>query len=171
MVATAAATDDRPCAIRYPRGEGVGVEMPTHAEALEIGRARVLREGEDVALLSLGGRLQQALEAADMLAGHDLTSTVVDARSAKPLDREPIGRLARHHEALITIEEGAIGGFGSHVLHFLAEEDLLDRGLKVRALTLPDRFVDHDTPEAIYRSAGLDAEAIEAAACRAMGVR
>ena len=160
MVATQVAIDDRPSALRYPRGEGVGIEMPESGVALEIGRGRILREGTSVALLSLGTRLAEACKAADQLAAFGLPATVVDARFAKPLDTRLIDRLAREHEVLVTIEEGSVGGFGSHVLHYLATAGHLDRGLKVRPMVLPDVFIDHDKPERMYQRAGLDAAAI-----------
>jgi 1-deoxy-D-xylulose-5-phosphate synthase len=169
MVATAAAIDDRPSAFRYPRGEGVGVEMPTEGRPLEIGKGRILREGNKVALLSLGTRLAECLKAADLLAAHGLSTTVADARFAKPLDTDLINRLAREHEVLITIEEGSIGGFGSFVLHHLACAGILDTGLKVRPLVLPDVFLDHDKPERMYAQAGLDASAIVATTLAALG--
>ncbi|HEX5999975.1 MAG TPA: 1-deoxy-D-xylulose-5-phosphate synthase, partial [Hyphomicrobiaceae bacterium] len=147
MVATAAAIDDRPSALRYPRGDGVGVELPAEGMPLAIGKGRVLREGTTVALLSFGARLAECLKAADQLAGYGLSTTVADARFAKPLDADLVRQLARHHEVLITVEEGSIGGFGAQVLQFLASQGLLDRGLKVRPMALPDRFIDHDKPE------------------------
>jgi 1-deoxy-D-xylulose-5-phosphate synthase len=146
-VATAAAIDDRPSALRYPRGDGVGVELPAEGMPLEIGKGRVVREGTTVALLSYGARLAECLKAADQLAGYGLSTTVADARFAKPLDTDLVARLARHHEVLVTVEEGAIGGFGSQVLQLLATDGLLDRGLKVRPMVLPDRFIDQDKPE------------------------
>jgi 1-deoxy-D-xylulose-5-phosphate synthase len=160
MISTAVEIDDRPSAFRYPRGDGVGIEIPELAAPLEIGRGRILREGTAVALLSLGTRLQETLRAADMLAARGLSVTVADARFAKPLDEDLILRLAREHEALITIEEGSAGGFGAFVLHLLADRGVLDRGLKVRTMVLPDIFQDHDKPEAMYVKAGLDAEGI-----------
>ena len=160
MVATAAAYDEGPIAFRYPRGEGVGAERPVRGVPLEIGRGRIVREGTKVALLSLGTRLAPCLAAAEQLGGFGLSTTVADARFAKPLDRELILRLAREHEVLVTVEEGAIGGFGSHVLTLLAEEGALARGLKVRTLHLPDRFLDHDTPAAQLKAAGLDTDGI-----------
>ena len=170
MIATACELDDRPSAFRYPRGDGVGVEIPALAAPLEVGRGRIVREGTAVAILSLGARLTESLRAADLLAARGLTATVADARFAKPLDEEMILRLAREHEALITIEEGAVGGFGAFVLQFLAEKGALDRGLKIRTLSLPDRFQDHDKPELMYAVAGLDAEGIAATALTALGV-
>ncbi len=170
MVATAAAIDDRPSAFRYPRGEGVGIEMPEKGIPLEIGKGRVIREGSSVAILSFGTRLQESLLAADMLAARGLSTTVADARFAKPLDHDLIRRLAKEHEVLITIEEGAIGGFGSHVLQFLAEDGRLDKGLKVRSMFLPDIFIDQDKPEVMYAVAGLNAQHIVEKALGAMGL-
>ncbi|MFD1333678.1 1-deoxy-D-xylulose-5-phosphate synthase [Methylopila musalis] len=169
MVATAAAYDDGPIAFRYPRGEGVGVELPARGEVLALGRGRVLREGSTVALLSLGTRLAAALEAAEELALLGVSTTVADARFAKPLDRDLILRLARGHELLMMVEEGSGGGFGAMVLQLLAGEGALDRGLKVRTLTLPDRFQDHDKPEVQLAEAGLDGRAIAASALAALG--
>ena len=169
MIATSVAIDDRPSAFRYPRGDGVGVTIPDFAEPLEIGRGRLIREGTAVAILSLGTRLAESLKAADMLAARGLSTTVADARFAKPLDLDLLLRLAREHEALITVEEGSVGGFGAFVLHALAEHGMLDRGLKVRTLTLPDRFQDQDKPEAMYAAAGLDADGIVRAALAALG--
>ncbi len=169
MVATAVAIDDRPSAFRYPRGEGVGVELPDEGVPLEIGRGRILKEGTKVALLSFGGRLQECLLAARELDAAGLPTTVADARFAKPLDTALIDRLAREHEVLITIEEGSVGGFGSHVLNHLATSGALDRGVKVRPLAMPDRFVDQDRPEKQYAAAGLDAAGIVAAVFAALG--
>ena len=170
MVATQVAIDDRPSALRYPRGEGVGVDMPAEGVPLEIGKGRIVREGNKVALLSLGTRLAECLKAADELAQLGLSTTVADARFAKPLDTELILRLAREHEVLVTIEEGAIGGFGAHVLQTLAEEGLLDRGgLKVRTMVLPDVFIDQDSPNAMYAQAGLDAKGIVVKVFEALG--
>ncbi|MFZ0073975.1 MAG: 1-deoxy-D-xylulose-5-phosphate synthase [Xanthobacteraceae bacterium] len=160
MVATAAAIDDRPSAVRYPRGEGIGIPLPAEGIPLEIGKGRILREGHKVALLSFGGRLAECLKAADELAAFGLSATVADARFAKPLDLDLVLRLAREHEVLITIEEGSVGGFGAFVLHELAEAGTLDRGLKVRTMVLPDIFQDQDSPAAMYAKAGLDAKAI-----------
>jgi 1-deoxy-D-xylulose-5-phosphate synthase len=168
-VATAAAIDDRPSAFRYPRGEGVGVEMPDLAEPFEIGKGRIVREGTTVAILSFGTRLAESLRAADLLGARGFSTTVADARFAKPLDIDLILRLARDHEALITVEEGAMGGFGSFVLQALTEHGALDRGLKVRVLTLPDIFQDQDKPDAMYAAAGLDADGIVRAALSAVG--
>jgi len=169
MVATCAAIDDGPSAVRYPRGEGVGVALPERGTVLPIGRGRVLREGTSIALLSLGTRLQECLKAADELEAHGLSTTVADARFMKPLDRDLIARLAREHEVLVTVEEGSIGGFSSHVLHHLASAGLLDHGLKLRPLVLPDRFIDHDTPHNQYDEAGLAAKHIVATALAALG--
>jgi 1-deoxy-D-xylulose-5-phosphate synthase len=170
MVATAAAHDDGPIAFRYPRGEGVGVEMPARGVPLEIGRGRVIREGTRVAILSFGTRLGESLKAAEALAARGVSVTVADARFAKPLDRDLVLRLAQEHEALVTVEEGAVGGFGSHVAQTLAEAGIFDRGLKFRSLVLPDIFIDQASPEAMYRVAGLDAAHIEAKALDALGV-
>ena len=169
MVATAAAIDDRPSAFRYPRGEGLGVAVPELAEPLEIGRGRIIREGSTVALLCFGARLGECLKAADLLAARGVSATVADARFAKPLDEDLILRLAREHEALITVEEGAVGGFGAFVLQMLAARGALDGGLKVRTLTLPDVFQDQDKPELMYAQAGLDAAGVAAAAFGALG--
>jgi 1-deoxy-D-xylulose-5-phosphate synthase len=169
MVATAAALDDRPSALRYPRGDGVGVELPAEGAPLEIGRGRVVREGTTVALLSYGAHLGECLRAADQLGAYGLSTTVADARFAKPLDVNLLTRLARNHEVLITVEEGAIGGFASQVLQLLATEGLLDRGLKVRPMALPDRFIDQDKPERMYDDAGLNAPQIVATVLAALG--
>ena len=169
-VATACAIDDRPSAFRYPRGEGVGVEIPELAEPWQIGKGRIVREGSAIAILSLGTRLADALAAADQLAARGLSATVVDARFAKPLDEDLILRLARNHEALITVEEGAMGGFGAFVLQLLADRGALDRGLKVRTLNLPDRFQDQDKPELMIADAGLDTAGIVRACLSALGV-
>jgi len=168
-IATAVEIDDRPSAFRYPRGEGTGVEIPALAKPYEIGRGRILREGAAVAILSFGTRLGEALKAADMLAARGFSATVADARFAKPLDVDLVLRLAREHEALITVEEGAVGGFGSFVLQALATHGALDRGLKVRSLVLPDVFQDQDKPEVMYAQAGLDAEGIVRGALAALG--
>jgi 1-deoxy-D-xylulose-5-phosphate synthase len=169
MVATAAAHDSGPIALRYPRGEGVGVDMPEHGEPLPIGKGRVLREGSRVAILSLGARLAEALKAADELAARGLSTTVADARFAKPLDQELILKLAAKHKLLITIEEGAAGGFGAHVLTLLSEAGALESGLRVRVMTLPDKFQDQDKPDRMYAAAGLDAKGIVAKAIAALG--
>ena len=170
MIATARDYDAGPCAFRYPRGEGVGVEIPAMAEALQIGKGRIVREGSKVAILSLGTRLTDALKAADMLAARGLSTTVADARFAKPVDRDLVLRLAREHECLITVEEGAEGGFGAFVLHLLAREGAFDAGLKIRTLTLPDVFQDQDSMPAMYAQAGLDAAGITLTALQALGL-
>jgi 1-deoxy-D-xylulose-5-phosphate synthase len=170
MVATAAALDDGPSAFRFPRGDGTGVEMPERGIPLEIGRGRLIREGGRVALLSFGTRLPEVLKAAESLAARGLAPTVADARFAKPLDRDLILTLARTHEALITIEEGAVGGFGSHVGHLLAEEGVFDAGLRYRSMVLPDVFIDQASPEQMYQAAGLTAADIEAKVLGVLGV-
>lgn len=169
MVATQVAIDDRPSALRYPRGEGVGVEMPEQGVPLALGKGRIMREGSQVAILSLGTRLQESLKAADILAAQGYSTTVADARFAKPLDEAMIRQLAAEHELLITIEEGSVGGFGSHVLQFLANNGLLERGTKVRSMVLPDIFVDQEKPHVMYDMAGLNAEQIVATALLALG--
>ena len=169
MVATAASIDERPSAVRYPRGEGLGVAMPEEGVPLEIGKGRIVREGSKIALLSFGARLGECLTAANELATYGLSATVADARFAKPLDVDLVLRLAREHEVLITIEEGSIGGFGSYVMQALAENGVLDRGLKVRSMVLPDLFLDHDTPAAMYAAASLDAKGIVAKVFEALG--
>lgn len=168
MVRTAAAYDEGPISFRYPRGEGVGVEMPERGQVLEIGKGRVVREGTKVALLSFGTRLAECLVAAEDLNAAGLSTTVADARFAKPLDHDLIRQLARHHEVLVTIEEGSVGGFGSHVLQFLSTEGLLDGGLKVRSLVMPDIFMDHASPDAMYARAGLDRKGIVDTVFRAL---
>ncbi|MDF0601182.1 1-deoxy-D-xylulose-5-phosphate synthase [Psychromarinibacter sp. C21-152] len=170
MVATAVAHDAGPIAFRFPRGEGVGVEMPERGEVLEIGKGRVVREGSGVAILSFGARLKEVMEAVEALGARGISPTVADARFAKPLDRELILRLAAEHEALITIEEGAVGGFGSHVAQLLAEEGVFDSGLKYRSMTLPDIFIDQASPGDMYAVAGLNAGDIEAKVLQALGV-
>ncbi|MBI3499074.1 MAG: 1-deoxy-D-xylulose-5-phosphate synthase [Proteobacteria bacterium] len=169
MIATQAAIDDRPSAVRYPRGEGVGIELPARGTPLEIGKGRVIREGGKVAILSYGTRLQECLKAADELAARGFPATIADARFCKPLDTELVRRLAQDHEVLITIEEGAIGGFASHVVHYLAHAGLIDGGLKFRPMVLPDIFIDHDKPELQYQQAGLNAKHIVAKALEAIG--
>ncbi|UDF30539.1 UNVERIFIED_ORG: 1-deoxy-D-xylulose-5-phosphate synthase [Roseateles sp. XES5] len=169
MVRTAAAYDDGPISFRYPRGEGVGVEMPARGEILEIGKGRLVKQGSKVALLSFGTRLADCLLAAEDLDAAGLSTTVADARFAKPLDHDLIRQLARHHEVLITIEEGAVGGFGSHVLQFLAMEGLLDHGLKVRPMALPDIWMEQAKPEAMYAKAGLDRAGIVSTVFQALG--
>ncbi|MCK0095662.1 1-deoxy-D-xylulose-5-phosphate synthase [Yoonia sp. F2084L] len=170
MVATAAAHDEGPIAFRFPRGEGVGVEMPENPELLEIGKGRMIREGSRVAILSFGTRLQEVMKACEALEAKGIKPTVADARFAKPLDRDLILRLAADHEALITVEEGAVGGFGSHVAQLLAEEGVFDHGLKYRSMVLPDTFIDQASPKAMYDVAGMNAEHIEAKVLEVMGV-
>lgn len=161
MVATAAAYDEGPCAFRYPRGDGVGIDLPERPEPLEIGRGRIVRDGGSVAIVSFGARLEEALKAADELTARGYAATVADARFAKPLDHDLLRQLARHHRAVLTIEEGSIGGFGSHVQQFLLEEGLLDGGrTRLRSLVLPDRFIEQGTPSGMYQEAGLNAAAI-----------
>jgi 1-deoxy-D-xylulose-5-phosphate synthase len=169
MIATAAAIDDRPSAVRYPRGEGLGVPMPNEGTPLEIGKGRIVQEGHKVALLSYGGRLGECLAAAKELKALGLSATVADARFAKPLDVELLTRLVRDHEVLVTVEEGAIGGFGAYVLQALAEHGLIERGLRVRCMVLPDQFIDQDSPNAMYAQAGLDAKGIVAKVFEALG--
>ncbi len=169
MVRTAVEYNDGPIAFRYPRGEGVGVDLPERGSALEIGKGRILKEGSSVAILSLGGRLAASLKAAETLHGHGLPTTVADARFAKPLDLALLYALAKEHRILITVEEGGIGGFGSHVLHALADAGLLESGLAVRPMTLPDRFIEQDSPEAMYSAAGLDADSIVSTVFEALG--
>jgi 1-deoxy-D-xylulose-5-phosphate synthase len=161
MVATQVSINDRPSALRYPRGEGRGVDLPEVGIPLEIGKGRIIREGKKVALLSFGTRLGECEKAADELAAHGLSATIADARFMKPLDEDMILKLARDHEILITIEEGSIGGFGSHVMQLVSEHGMLDSGmLRFRSMVLPDVFLDHDSPAAMYARAGLDAKSI-----------
>jgi 1-deoxy-D-xylulose-5-phosphate synthase len=169
MVATACQIDDRPSALRYPRGEALGIEMPARGTPLEIGKGRIVREGSKVAILALGTRLADALGAAEDLAARGLSTTVADARFAKPLDEDLVRRLAREHEVLVTVEEGAIGGFAAQVMQFLAREGVFDKGLKFRPVTLPDRFIDHDRPETQLADAGVDRAGILAAVLGALG--
>ena len=170
MTATAAAYDEGPIAFRYPRGEGVGIDMPEQGKILEIGKGRIMREGTKVAILALGGRLQEALKAADLLEAQGISTTVADARFAKPLDHDLIMQLARHHEAVITVEEGSRGGFGAFVLHFLSDQGVLDNGLKIRTMTLPDVFQDQDSPAKMYDTARLNAAHIVERARQALGM-
>ncbi|WP_234854799.1 1-deoxy-D-xylulose-5-phosphate synthase [Paracoccus everestensis] len=170
MVATAAAHDSGPIAFRFPRGEGTGVEMPERGQVLEIGKGRIVQQGKGIAILSFGTRLSEAQKACESLAARGLTPTIADARFAKPLDRDLILRLAGSHDALITLEEGAVGGFGSHVAQLLADEGVFDRGLRFRSMVLPDRFVDHDAPFAMYDTSALNAAHIEAKVLEVMGV-
>ncbi|MEL6800069.1 MAG: 1-deoxy-D-xylulose-5-phosphate synthase [Pseudomonadota bacterium] len=169
MVATAVDHDEGPIAFRFPRGEGAGVEMPEVGVPLEIGKGRIVREGTGVALLSFGAHLSECLKAAEELETLGISTTVADARFAKPLDTDLIGQLARHHSAILTVEQGASGGFGAHVLHHLANQGALDRGLRIRTLTLPDRFIDHASPADMYADAGLTARDIASSAVEAMG--
>ena len=168
MINTAVGINDRPSAFRYPRGNGLGIELPPISETLEIGVGKIVKEGKKVAILSFGGRLQECLKAAQALDSKGISTTVVDARFAKPLDNKLIMDLCLNHEALITIEEGSIGGFGSHVFHMLSEKGIFDKGLKIRSMILPDQFIEHDTPEKMYKTAGLDAKAIEQKAIDAL---
>ena len=170
MIATQAQIDDRPSACRYPRGEALGLEMPERGTPLEIGKGRIIREGTKVAILSYGTRLQDALKAADELAARGLSTTVADARFAKPIDRDLVRRLAQEHEVLVTVEEGAIGGFAAHVMQYMAGAGLLDNGLKFRPLTLPGYFIDHDKPAVQIQQAGLDAANIMATVLNTFGI-
>ena len=170
MVRTALEIDDRPSAFRFPRGEGVGVELPERGTALEIGKGRMISEGSRVAILNFGARLKEVQEASERLVQRGITPTVADARFAKPLDEDMILQLARHHEALITVEEGAVGGFGSHVAQLLAEHGVFDTGLKYRSMVLPDIFIDQASPRDMYTVAGMNAEDIEAKVLRTLGV-
>ena len=170
MVATAAAHDSGPIAFRYPRGEGVGVDLPEKGEVLKIGKGRIIQDGGRVALLSFGTRLGEVQTAAEALAAKGITPTIADARFAKPLDRDLILELAEKHEALITIEEGSVGGFGSHVAQLLAEEGVFDSGLKYRSMVLPDTFIDQSSPADMYAVAGLNADQIEAKVLDVLGV-
>ena len=162
MVATAVAIDDRPSAFRFPRGEGVGIDLPEHGKPLEIGKGRIIKKGSRVALLSFGTRLQECEKAAELLAHKGIMPTIADARFAKPLDEDLIIDLVKNHEALITIEEGAVGGFGSHVMQFLSDQGVFDKGLKFRSMVLPDTFIDQNSPKAMYDVAGMNAPHIEA---------
>jgi 1-deoxy-D-xylulose-5-phosphate synthase len=168
MINTAVSINDRPCAFRYPRGNGLGVELPGINEILELGKGKIVKEGSKIAILSFGTRLQECLKAADKLDAQGISTTVADARFAKPLDYKLIMDLCFHHEVLITIEEGSIGGFGSHIFQALSERGIFDKGLKIRSMILPDRFIDQDTSENMYKAAGLDAQAIEQKALDAL---
>ena len=170
VVATAATIDDRPSAFRYPRGEGTGVALPTAGEVMTLGKGRIMREGNNIAILSLGTRLGDALKAADELAAHGFPTTVADARFAKPIDTALVEQLARNHAVLITIEEAAIGGFSAQVMQHLAWKGLLDSGLKIRPMVMPDRFIDHDSQAKQLAEAGLSAKDIVAVALSAMGI-
>jgi len=169
MVTTAAAYDDGPIAFRYPRGEGLGIEMPERGQVLALGKGRILKQGTSIAILSYGTRLKECLAAAEQLAALGLLATIADARFAKPLDEELIGQLARHHQVLLTVEEGSSGGFGSHVATFLAQNGLLDQKLRFRPLMLPDRNIEQASQPQMYREAGLDHTGIVAAALKALG--
>jgi 1-deoxy-D-xylulose-5-phosphate synthase len=160
MINTSVDINDRPCAFRYPRGTGLGLELPSIDEKIEVGKGKIVLEGKKLAILSLGTRLNECLLAAENLKKKGINITIVDARFVKPLDENLIWQIATDHEAMITIEEGSIGGFGSHVSNFLSEKNLLDKGLKFRSMILPDKFIDQDKPEMMYRTAGLDAQSI-----------
>jgi len=168
MINTAVSINDRPSAFRYPRGNGLGVELPEINEILEIGKGKIVKEGKKIAILSFGGRLQESLKAANKLDAKGISTTVADARFAKPLDQQLIMNLCLNHEVLITIEEGSIGGFGSHVFQMLSERGIFDKGFKIRSMILPDQFINQDTPENMYKTAGLDAKAIEQKALDAL---
>ncbi len=170
IVATAAEIDDRPSAFRYPRGEGIGLQLPERGTPVPIGKGRILKEGTKVAILNFGTRLQECLKAAEDLAAKGLSTTVADARFCKPLDEDLVSRLAREHEVLITIEEGSVGGFGSHVLHYLSHAGLLDGGLRVRPMVMPDIFIEHDSPQKQYDVARLNAPHIVEQALQALGI-
>jgi 1-deoxy-D-xylulose-5-phosphate synthase len=161
MINTAVSINDRPSAFRYPRGNGLGLNLPEIDEILELGKGKIVKEGSKVAILNFGARLQECLKAANKLDSQGISTTVADARFAKPLDQKLIMDLCFSHEVLITIEEGSIGGFGSHVFQMLSERGIFDKGLKIRSMILPDQFIDQDTPENMYKTAGLDAQAIE----------
>ena len=169
MVATAALYDEGPIAFRYPRGEGIGVDLPEIGTTIEIGKGRIIREGTNLALLSFGSRLNIALEAAEELQKSGLSTTVADARFAKPLDHDLIKNLAKNHELLLLIEEGSVGGFGSFVLHFLSQTGMLDQNIKVRSLCFPDYFIEQNTPQNMYAEAGLSAEGIIKTVSEALG--
>ena len=161
MVNTTVDINDKPCAFRYPRGNGIGVNLPNINEKIEIGKARIISEGKNIALLNFGARMNECLIASENVAKKGINLTLIDARFAKPLDEKLIWQLATDHEAIITIEEGSIGGFGSHVSQFLTEKNLLDNNLKFRSMILPDRFIDHNKPDLMYKYAGLDSASIE----------
>jgi 1-deoxy-D-xylulose-5-phosphate synthase len=168
MINTAVNINDRPCAFRYPRGNGLGMKLPEISEILELGKGKIIKEGSKIAILNFGARLQECLIAAKKLDTKGISTTVADARFAKPLDNQLIMDLCLHHEVIITIEEGAIGGFGSHVFQLLSERGIFDKGLKIRSMILPDRFIDQDIPQNMYKTAGLDAQAIEQKALDAL---
>jgi|TARA_B000000565_G_C23607776_1_gene309854 1-deoxy-D-xylulose-5-phosphate synthase len=161
MINTSVEINDKPSAFRYPRGNGIGLELPNISEKIQIGKGRVIKEGKKVAILNFGARLNECMMAEENLSKKGINPTIVDARFAKPLDHNLIWQLATNHEAIISIEEGAIGGFGSHVNQFLNDNNLLDSNLKFRSMILPDKFIDHDKPEKMYKVAGLDASSIE----------
>jgi 1-deoxy-D-xylulose-5-phosphate synthase len=160
MINTSMTINDKPSAIRYPRGTGVGLELPSSEEKLEIGKGRVIQEGKQVCILSIGTRLEECKIAAEDLKNKGINATIVDARFAKPLDQELILKCAREHEVMITVEEGSIGGFGSHVKNLLSEKGIFDKGLKFRSMTLPDEFIEQDNPKKMYDIAGLNASQI-----------
>ena len=155
MISTSVDINDKPCAIRYPRGTGIGIKLPSIDEKIEIGKGRIIQEGSKVCILSLGTRLEECKLAAEDLKSKGITTTIVDARFAKPLDEQLILKCAKEHEVMITIEEGSIGGFGSHVKNLLSEKGIFDKGLKFRSMTLPDKFIDQDNPKKMYELAGL----------------
>jgi len=161
MINTAANINNQPSAFRYPRGIGIGKELPSIDEKLEIGKGRIIQEGKSLAILNFGARLNECIKASDNLKKKGINISIIDARFAKPLDENLIWQISTNHEAIITIEEGSIGGFGSHVLKFLSEKNILDKGLKFRSMILPDTFIDHDKPELMYQIAGLDCKSIE----------
>ena len=168
MINTSTDINDRPCAFRYPRGNGTGVDLPSIEEKLIIGKGRILKEGKKVALINFGARLQECLKASENLVKKGIDVTVADARFAKPIDENLISDLSSNHEALITIEEGSVGGFGSHVMQFLSNRGVFDKGIKMRSMVLPDQFIDQDTPDKMYKKAGLDAKSIEEKALEAL---
>ncbi len=168
MINTSVSINDRPSAFRYARGNGLGIDLPGINEILEVGKGRIIQEGNKIAILNFGARLQECLKAAHKLDARGISTTVADARFAKPLDQKLIIDLCLHHEVLITIEEGSIGGFGSHVFQMLSEKGIFDKGLKIRSMILPDQFIDQDTPENMYKIAGLDAQSIEQKALDAL---
>ena len=160
MINTSVKINDKPCAFRYPRGNGTGVELPNINEILEVGKGKIVRKGKNVAILCLGARLEECKKAAEILSSKGIELTLIDARFAKPLDEKLIMEVATTHEVVITIEEGSIGGFGSHVAQLLSERGVFDKGLKFRSMVLPDLFLDQDSPEAMYKKAGLDSLSI-----------
>jgi 1-deoxy-D-xylulose-5-phosphate synthase len=170
MVATARSIDDRPSAFRFPRGEGVGVDLPEKGIVLEIGKGRIVKEGSKVAILSFGARLKEVIKASDLLLAKGINPTIADARFAKPLDKNMIIDLVLNHDALITIEEGVIGGFGSHVQQLLLNEGIFDNGFKFRSMVFPDTFLDQDTPAQMYQEAAMSAHDIEMKVLEILGV-